>query len=273
MSSIDAGEIHDALLPDVAGKLDQLEIFPEIDSTNSYLMAQPAPAPGRLRVAIADHQTAGRGRHDRPWLSAPGSSLCLSIAYTFRGALIDLPGLTLAAGVAALAALREAGIDDIQLKWPNDLVAKDGKLGGMLAESHRRGGTNVCVVIGVGINVDLPMALLRDTHSNWAQRAIDLQHLQKHLQAREVLAAAFVNCIIETLTTFETEGFAAFADDWRRHDWLRGREITVEQTCGAVTGTACGIDDDGALLLDAGDGTMRVLSGSIIIDSERPGPS
>ena len=127
MSSIDATTIHDSLDRDVAARMDQLDVFDEIDSTNSYLLQQPAPGPGRHRVAVADHQTAGRGRHSREWISAPGSSLCLSVAYTFDGQPENLPGLTLAIGVAARDALSVAGVDNVLLKWPNDLVADDGK--------------------------------------------------------------------------------------------------------------------------------------------------
>ena len=84
MSNIDAAAILDALNPGTASRMAELEVFPEIESTNAYLMAQSAPDAGMHRVAIAGHQTAGRGRGEKRWLSAPGSSLCLSIAHTFR---------------------------------------------------------------------------------------------------------------------------------------------------------------------------------------------
>ena len=266
MSSIDATAIHDLLDPGVAARMEQLEVFTEIESTNTYLLEQPAPAAGKHRVAIADHQTAGRGRQDREWISAPGSSLCLSLAYTFAGRPDNLPGLTLAIGVAALDALRHSGVDDVHLKWPNDLVALDGKLGGMLAESQFRGESSAIVVAGIGINFDLPVQLVQDKASRWAQRAIDLKTLVRRMPSREVVSGALIDSLVESLTVFEEEGFRAFASTWRDHDWLRGRSITVEQPEGRISGTASGIDDDGALLLLDGGAVSRVISGSIFLN-------
>jgi len=266
MSSINATAIHDSLDPGVAARMDQLEVFSEIESTNSYLLQQQAPAAGKHRVAIADHQTAGRGRQERAWISAPGSSLCLSLAYTFSTRPDNLPGLTLAVGVAALNALRHSGIDDISLKWPNDLVAQDGKLGGMLAESQFRGDSTATVVTGIGINFDLPVQLIQDNASRWAQRAVDLNTLARRPPSREAVSVALIDNLVESLAVFEAQGFSAFVASWRKHDWLRGRHITVEQSGGDISGTASGIDDDGALLLRRGDSMSRVTSGSIVVD-------
>lgn len=266
MSSIDATAIHDSLDPGVAARMDQLDVFAEIDSTNTYLLEQPAPSAGMHRVVIADHQTAGRGRQDREWISAPGSSLCLSLVYTFAARPENFPGLTLAIGVAAVNALRQSGIDDVHLKWPNDLVALDGKLGGMLAESQLRGNSGATVVAGIGINFDLPMQLIQDNASRWAQRAVDLNTLVRRPPSREAVSGALIDNIVESLTVFEANGFSAFAAAWRQYDWLHGREITVEQADGRISGTASGIDDDGALLLRHGDSMSRVISGSIVLN-------
>ena len=131
MSRIDATAIRDALSPASISKMAQFDVFAEIDSTNTWLMGQPAPETGMHRIAVADHQTAGRGRGGKRWLSAPGASLCLSIAHTFRQKPDNIAALTLAVGVAALHALRDTGVDDVKLKWPNDIVAGDQKLGGI----------------------------------------------------------------------------------------------------------------------------------------------
>lgn len=267
MSNIDATAIHDSLNSDVAARLDQLEVFPEIDSTNSYLLQQPAPAAGKHRVAIADHQTAGRGRQNREWISAPGSSLCLSLAYTFSSRPDNLPGLTLAIGVAAVNALSETGVDGVDLKWPNDIVARDGKLGGMLAEAQFRGDANATVVAGIGLNVDLPVTLIQDNASRWSQRATDLNSLVATPPSREIISGALIDNFVNALRIFETSGFGPFIESWRHHDWLCGRRITVEQTNGSISGTASGVDDDGALLLRSEDTITRIISGSIILDN------
>jgi BirA family biotin operon repressor/biotin-[acetyl-CoA-carboxylase] ligase len=253
--------------------MEALEVFDEIDSTNSYLLQQTAPAAGRHRVAVADHQTAGRGRHSRAWISAPGSSLCLSVAYTFDGQPENLPGLTLAIGVAARDALAVAGVDKVLLKWPNDLVADGGKLGGMLAETHIRSDSDTTVVAGIGINVDLPKRLMRNNTSSWSHRVADLAALATSPPTREVLAALLVNHLVESLDRFARCGIGFFVDSWRESDWLRGRDITVEQANGRISGIACGIDDDGALLLHTGTAVTRIITGSISLDDAAGLPS
>lgn len=265
-ASVDANAIRECLVPDVGARMDQLEVFEKIGSTNSYLLTVDAPAAGRYRVAIADHQTGGRGRHGREWLSAPGASLCLSLAYTFGGRPDNLPGLTLALGVAALQALRATGIEDVALKWPNDLVAHNSKLGGMLAELQSRGGSGVTVVAGVGINLDLPAQLVKDKASTWAQRAIDINGLTRTPPARETLSAALIEEVTGAFMQFEEQGLDAFVGLWRRNDWLRGRTISVDEIGNRIRGTACGIDDDGALLVREGSTITRVTSGSIVLE-------
>ena len=266
MSRIDAAAIRAALNPASVATMAQLDVFPEIDSTNAWLMAQPAPETGMQRVAVADHQNAGRGRGGKRWLSSPGSSLCLSIAHTFGERPANMAALTLAVGVAAVHALRDTGADGIGLKWPNDIVAGDGKLGGMLAESYYRSEANAAVVIGIGINLELPSEIRASVDPGWAQAPADLRSILGHRVAREPLYAGMIDHIVAALSTFEQHGFGAFADTWRSYDWLRGRAVTVEQPGGAISGTASGIDGDGALLVQGPVTTTRVISGSIRVD-------
>ena len=263
MSSIDAAAVREALSPETVSRTARLDVFPEIDSTNGWLMAQPAPDTGMHRVAIAGHQAAGRGRGDKRWLSAPGSSLCLSVAHTFREMPDNLSSLTLAVGVAAVHALRDTGAGDVQLKWPNDIVAGEGKLGGMLAESHHQSEASATVVVGIGINLDLPPDILASVDSAWAHSPADLASILGRRVSPESLSAAIIDHIVDTLSQFEEQGFRAFAATWRRYDWLQGRAVTVRQAGRSVHGTAFGIDSDGALLVKEAATTTRVISGSI----------
>jgi BirA family biotin operon repressor/biotin-[acetyl-CoA-carboxylase] ligase len=273
MSNIDAAAIRAALNTAILSRMMQLDVFPEIDSTNAWLLSQPAPQSGRHRVAIANHQTAGRGRGGRRWVSAPGSSLCLSIAYTFRVKPGNLSALTLALGVAAVHALRDSGVHDVQLKWPNDIVAGDGKLGGMLAETHGRSAAGATVVLGIGLNLALPAEILASVESDWAQSPVDLHGILGRRVPREALSAAIINHVIDSLLTYEGRGFDAFVDAWRRYDWLRGRTVAVDLPGGEVRGTASGIDVDGALLVRHAARTTRVISGSIRVDGGGSAPS
>lgn len=265
MSRFEASAIRQPLTSRAATKLDQLNVFDAIASTNSYLLAVSAPSPGRFRVAVADHQTAGRGRRERRWVTVPGAGLCLSFAYTFARMPDQLPALTLAIGVAVVTALRKLNIDDVSLKWPNDIVALEGKLGGILTEVRSGADEGVTVVTGIGLNVHIPERIDIGDKSKWAQRATDLHSICAKLPARELLAGTIIDHFYATFEKFEARGFAEFRDAWQQQDWLCGREIVVDMPKEQVSGIAAGVDVDGALLVDTKSGQVRVVSGSIAL--------
>lgn len=263
MSTLDVAEIQQPLTEPAASRLDQFEVFDSIASTNTYLMSQPAPAAGRYRVAIADRQTSGRGRHDRRWISEPGAGLYMSLAYTFANATRDLSILTLATGVGVAEALERLGVSGVALKWPNDIVALDGKLGGILTEVQSGTSPGVTVVTGVGLNLKMPESADRGVTSGWAHRAVDLRAVMGEVPARERIAAAFIEHLYLALTEFRGTDPDGFLAKWRRRDWLLGRTISVDTGSKVITGRAAGVGDDGGLLVDTRDGRVSVLSGSI----------
>jgi len=265
MSRLDVSVVQRPLSELANSKLEKLEVFSSIASTNTYLLSQPAPASGRYRVAIADHQTSGRGRHYRRWISAPGSGMCMSFGYTFSKNVEQLAGLTLATGVGVVSALRQLDVEGVSLKWPNDIVALDGKLGGILTEVQSGKGEGVTVVIGLGLNVHMRDRFDFGAESEWAHRAVDLNSIHSDPPARALLAGTLIEHLYWTCSRFDETGFAGFAEEWQRHDWLRDREITVDMPEKQVTGIAAGVDDDGALLVENKSGRTRVISGSIIL--------
>lgn len=274
MTGLDEELVRRALGDANSAGLSELEIFPEIESTNSYLMQQSAPEPGRFRVAASDNQTAGRGRHGRTWQSPPGSGLCLSMAYTFALSPENLPALTLAIGLGVIDNLGELGIDGVQLKWPNDLIAMDGKLGGILTEAQARQSGAVTVVTGIGLNVDLPERLDFGLETDWARRIVDLRSHVGDLPSREALAACLIKGLRETFVAYEDDGFAAFVDRWAEYDWLHGRELTIDTPQRQVTGVGSGVAADGALLVATdGGGIQRITSGSVVMAGIRESAS
>lgn len=263
MSKLDAAEIRRPLTEPASSRLDELEVFASIGSTNTYLMSEPPPGAGRYRVAIADQQTSGRGRHHRRWVSEPGAGLYMSLAYTFADSLRDLSTLTLAIGVGVADALEQVGVPDIALKWPNDIVALDGKLGGILTEVQSGRAPGVTVVTGIGLNLQMPEPLDPGTASGWAHRAVGLQSLMDEPPARVRIAVALIEHVYLALSKFKGSDADGFLAAWRRRDWLLGKEITVDTPVEAVTGRAAGVGDDGALLVDTRGGRIGVLSGSV----------
>ena len=274
MTTLDADGIRAALGDVTSTQLESLEIFDEIDSTNSYLMQQPGPRSGFFRTAATLNQTAGRGRYGKSWHSPPGTGLCVSIAYAFARKPENLSALTLAIGLGAIRALRVCDVPDVMLKWPNDLVLGDGKLGGILTEAHSQGQEVVSIVTGVGLNIDVGSAF-NDEMSDHALfdhepgpdrvlAAVDLKSRCAELPSRERLTAQLMNEIYAAFAEYEACGFAPFYRHWPAHDWLRGQQVTVETQRQKFSGVAAGIDEEGALLIETGDAMHRVTSGSVV---------
>ena len=267
-NSLDAEAIESAVKQSAGEWLQDLEVFAEIDSTNSYLMQATAPAPGKALVAIANRQTAGRGRHGKAWESPPGSGVMLSIAYSFLPSPANLSALTLALGLAAIDALEAFGADGVQLKWPNDLVAADGKLGGILTEVRQQSNQGATVVAGIGVNIDFERE--PDGDSGWTAKSANLKQLLPELPKNETIIAQLVEYLLKGFIAFDEFGFEPLAERWSRYDWLLGRELTVGGAAGPVMGIGAGIGTDGALLVESGaNGTQRITSGSITHAGER----
>ena len=263
MIRLDARAIRESLSETTGRRLAEFEVFDEIGSTNSHLMQREGPVPGQVNVALTDNQTQGRGRHGRTWQSPPGSGLCMSLAYTFASQPANLPALTLAIGLGAIKALAGLGIAGVQLKWPNDLVANDGKLGGILTETKPHKSSAITVVTGMGINVELTENF--DIDGEWSRQVADLSRIVDRMPARDVMAARIVDALCAAFINFEEYGFAGCAQEWRERDWLYGRTVTIDVSGDEVSGVGAGVAEDGALLIDTGSGAlMRVTSGSVI---------
>ena len=119
------------------------------------------------------------------------------------------------------------------------------------------------------MNVQLRESVDFAAESDWALSAVDLNSIKQDAPKRELLAGTIVDFLFSTFRKFEEAGFADFSDEWHSYDWLRDREITVDTPDQQVTGLAVGVDEDGALLVDARNGRMRVISGSIVMVGER----
>ena len=265
MTNLDADAILGGLGEFASHRIEEFETFAEIESTNSYLLQQPAPSPGRVRVALTDNQTAGRGRHGRTWQSPPGSGLCLSMGYTFARQPSNLPALTLAVGLGVTEALSEVGVHGVLLKWPNDLMADDGKLGGILTETLPLADDAIAVVAGIGINFDLGDMAEPAVEADTRRPVADLAGYTSVLPPRHALAAGIIDSLCRVFADYEASGFAGQAARWSGCDWLLNRQLVVDTPHRQVAGIGAGVAEDGALLVDTGTGALtRITSGSII---------
>jgi len=249
--------------------LGRLEIHDCIESTSERLRALPAPATGRFDAVFAEYQAGGRGRRGRRWLSPFGSGLCVSINRWFQVVPAGLSALSLAVGVGVCRVLRDTVSHRVALKWPNDIVAGAGKLGGLLVDVHGEADGPLAIIVGLGLNFDVSARMSAELAGNGSLPPAGLRSLSPASDvSRNRLAARLLNEMHGVLTAFEHNGFEAFADEWRRYDWLADRVVTVRSGRRSLTGTARGIDADGALLIDSGGTVKRLVAGEI---SLRPG--
>jgi BirA family biotin operon repressor/biotin-[acetyl-CoA-carboxylase] ligase len=226
-------------------------------------------------LLVAEEQMAGRGRLGRSWRSAPGASLTFSLALPL--APRDWSGLSLAVGVAIAQALQpRAGATPLRLglKWPNDLwlvgdatadaaqgggIANGRKLGGVLIETLAAGDRRLAVV-GVGLNIAaLPGPLPPDLRD----RIGCLHELDPHASAASTLARVALP-LVQALKTFESEGFAAFAERYAAFDLLQGETVTTTDPR-TPQGIVCGVDGQGGLRLATASGVQVISSGEVSV--------
>ena len=233
-----------------------VEVVQETGSTSTDLLARAASLTAPvLRAAI--HQTAGRGRAGRSFLTAAGGALTFSLAWKFDGPLQRLSGLPLAVGVALAEALGALDVP-VQLKWPNDLLKDGAKLAGMLVETQSVPGGGVWAIIGIGINLTVPDALEQQIGRSVAAATWLAQ------MDRDVLMAALLDALAAVLTEFAVTGFAPFCARWNSRHAYQGQEVNILDN-GAVlhSGRAAGVDDTGALLLDTATGRVVIHAGEV----------
>jgi BirA family biotin operon repressor/biotin-[acetyl-CoA-carboxylase] ligase len=261
---------REAILAELAraarARLAVLEILPVIDSTNAYLMQRPH-LDGGARACLAELQSAGRGRRGRSWLAPFAGGICLSLSWRFASSPPALTALGLAVAVMAAGALEACGMIGLGLKWPNDLLWRNRKLGGVLIEMQGEPRGSCRVVAGIGINVKLPA----DAVSRIGQPVADVTTaLAGTPLGRSRLAGQLLNRMLIGFNRFEQEGFEPFRPEWLRWDQVIGHRVHIEQPGGTHLGAAIGVDRDGALLIESGGSVRRHFSGDVTIRAGAP---
>ena len=236
-----------------ATRFGEVRWFEDIGSTNDWVMDQAREGASEGLVAVADHQTSGRGRRDRRWVAPPGSSLLFSVLLRPKLVASQLHLTAAAVSLAAAAACRDVSGVEADVKWPNDLLVQGRKLAGVLSESIvGPDDSSSAVVVGMGINVNWPPVL-----------PADLAHLATALNresGRDVDRAGLLVALLEKLDDY-IDDWAAVAHDYRTSCATVGREVRVDLgTQGHLEGTAVGLTDDGLLEVQDRRGKTHTIS-------------
>lgn len=226
----------------------RVELYDEVTSTLdvAHPLAREGAPDGTL--ILAERQTGGRGRSGRAWASAEGAGIWMTLIERPRDdAALEV--LSLRVGLAAARALEAFTDSEVRVKWPNDLMLDDGKLGGILIESRWRDERVDWIAIGIGINCRVPTAI---PHARAMRDGVSRIDVLGELVPAIRRAASISGALS-----------AAELHDFERRDWARGKRCTSP-----AAGVVRGIDARGGLLVRTGAGEITARSGSLVLVEE-----
>lgn len=224
-------------------------LYERVNSTNSIAMQLIQADPSRPIVVMSEYQSAGRGRRGRQWVSPiAGQNLFFSLAMRLENSASALPGLSLVVGLAVMNTLRYFGLDEVGLKWPNDLYVSGRKISGILLEITGN-PVDVChLVIGIGINVNMRSSSEMLDSKNlidqpWTSMIQELDSLVN----RTELTIALANNLKIYLDRQRLLGFEAFQKEWEANHIWQGKSCTIHSGTHEYLGIVLGVDGEGAL--------------------------
>ena len=235
---------------------------PEIGSTNDEAARLAREGAPEGTVVGSDHQTAGRGRRGRAWVDQPGAALMYTVILRPRVSPVDAGMLPLVVAVGLADALEEHGVPDVQIAWPNDVLAGGGKVAGILCELSADQEHVTWAIAGMGINVgpvpDVPGA-------RWTPGS--LAALGARPRRADLLVSALA-AIGRRYAAWMEHGPGAVVAAFGKRDHLAGATVTLGTASGEVTGAACGIDDLGRLVVQV-DGERRAMASGEVTGVDR----
>jgi len=234
-----------------------ITLLQQVDSTNAQAMRHLASGAVPPFLVIAEQQTAGRGRRGRSWASPFGENLYYSLVLRVSGGMRQLEGLSLVVGLALLQALRDAGVADAGLKWPNDLLVGGRKIAGILLELSGDPADVCHVVIGIGVNINMRVTPRGEVID---QPWTSLRQVLGEQVDRNVFVAGLNRQLERYLQLHQVQGFAALREQWEANHLWQGRVVVLAAGAQTIQGRVLGVDDTGALRLQI-DGQEKVFSG------------
>ncbi|NVJ49733.1 MAG: bifunctional biotin--[acetyl-CoA-carboxylase] ligase/biotin operon repressor BirA [Gammaproteobacteria bacterium] len=230
----------------------QLDVFQNIASTNQIL--QSLESREKFHFCLSEYQSMGRGRQGKRWHSPFARNIYLSVKTQIQRPPEQLSGLSIAIGLMLAQLFQRLGVQNMAVKWPNDLKINDQKVGGILVEltSAKRGE----VIIGVGLNWQMDNQQQID--QAWTNLAPNLPHL-----GRNDVVIAMALQLIEGLQQFELDGLTHFLPQWPLYDWLANQTVELSLGPRKVYGIARGIDATGALLVEDDTGIKPYVGGEV----------
>ncbi len=231
-----------------------VHIFDAIDSTNAEALRLIERGVAAPFMVLAERQIAGRGRRGRKWVSPFAENLYHSLVLRIDGGMRQIEGLSLVVGLAVMHALRDMGIAEAGLKWPNDVLVGEKKIAGILLELVGDPADVCHVVLGVGINVN--MQSTDEVDQQWTSMCLEAGRDSD----RNELVARLGAKLQHYLELHRASGFAAIQSEWEQHHLWQGRAVSLIAGVNKIDGIVLGIDHQGALRLKV-EGVEKNFSG------------
>ncbi len=251
--------IRDELSPEISSLVPGIDVALDLPSTNADLLTRAGKGLPAGWACFAEHQSAGRGRRGRTWVSPFGGNIYLSVLWRFTSSASVVNGLSPALGLAVAEALQIAAVPGVGVKWPNDVVWQGKKIAGVLLDMAGESSGPCVVVAGVGINVSMPRSAADNIDQPWA----DIVQITSAPVARNHLAGAVLENIVATMRDFERDGFSQMAGRWRARDAYAGKRAALHLPTESIEGTVEGIDEHGALLFERAGRTLAFTTGEL----------
>ena len=241
----------------------RIEVHPELDSTNRTARALAEAGEPEGAVVIAEAQTRGQGRMGRQWVSPANLNLYISFLLRPRLEPADSAKITLMAAVAVADTLRDRVPCAPRIKWPNDVLLRGRKAAGILSELASEPGRTLFVIVGIGVNLNFPRALMPP---DIRDRATSVMEEAGTPVDRVLFTRSLVRNLENRYIELEERGFDAIARRWNAYARMEGRWVRTRTAEEELVGRVREMDGDGFLVLECGDGrTERVVSGDVFL--------
>lgn len=235
----------------------KLYYFNEIDSTNSYLLKHKATLQSG-DLCIAEYQEQARARRGKNWLSPYGCNLYFSMYWRLECSASESSGLSLVVGLMLSQTLRSLGVNDVGLKWPNDVYRDGKKLAGILVELMSRADGGVDVVIGIGLNIQMSRS-----QKEIEQPIHSLSDIVNESTTKTTIADLLWHNLFDALKKFEEHGFSFFQEMWLKHDLFLNKKVKLITDQEENIAIHRGVDEDGRLLLEINGVIVRHVSANV----------
>ncbi|MBN1829984.1 MAG: biotin--[acetyl-CoA-carboxylase] ligase [Deltaproteobacteria bacterium] len=256
---LSSAELSRALVATAIGR--KIFSIPRTESTNKIAKELAADGAPDGTIVVAEEQTAGRGRRGRFWFSPVRLGIYCSFLLRPTLTPAQAPQLTLLAAVALAEAITDVTQLNVTIKWPNDIEADGRKIAGILTEISTGMDLIDYVVVGTGINVNIP----RDAFpQEISERASSLLAETRRTYSRTSILQAYVERFDRNYRLLGVAGFAPILARWKELSSIIGKRVLIDAVSSTVEGTVKDIGADGVLLLEDAAGAMhRVFSGDI----------